>query len=101
MKRRPVAAFDVDGTLLRDDDSPREEMVSLLMALVPYCRIVVWSGCGSDYAVMQGRRLRLPDGITYMAKAGGFADLCFDDQDVNLATVNIMVADEEQSSDPA
>jgi hydroxymethylpyrimidine pyrophosphatase-like HAD family hydrolase len=95
MKRKPVVAFDVDGTLLREDDSPREEMVTLLMMLVPYCRVVVWSGCGLDYAAMQGRRLKLPDGITYMTKTGGFADISIDDQDVNLATVNIMVADEE------
>ena len=44
MTRRITAAFDVDGTLIDENDEPRQDIISVLRALMPYCDIVVWSG---------------------------------------------------------
>ncbi len=94
MTRRITAAFDVDGTLIDENDEPRQDIISVLRALMPYCDIVVWSGSGISYAKMQGRRIFLPRGIIYWDKAG-HADISFDDQDITLGTVNINVTRRE------
>jgi hypothetical protein len=88
---RPVVAFDVDGTLLDEDGWPRWDVRSVLIAMLSWCTIVVWSGSGADYAAMQGRRLFLPNGVLYREKETGIADICFDDQDVTLAAINVYV----------
>lgn len=73
-------AFDVDGTLIDEDDAPRDDILTLLILLDRYCDVVVWSGSGIDYARMWGRRLCLPDTITYTTKTGAFVpDIAFDD----------------------
>lgn len=109
---KPVVAFDVDGTLIDDEDQPRWDIIEMLRTLVPYCKVIVWSGSGKDYAEHQGRRLFLPPEVQYYAKirdvktlyeetgwiyptfsgqAHTGIDIAFDDQDVYLGTVNIKV----------
>ena len=86
-----IVAFDVDGTLLDENDQPRWDVRDVLVAMSGWCTVVVWSGSGMDYAAMQGRRLFLPDTVLYREKVHGLADICFDDEDVNLATISIRV----------
>lgn len=94
-RRKPVVAFDVDGCLLDENDEPRYEILALLMGLVPWCRVVVWSGGGVSYAKLRGRELGLPSAVVYWSKARmpGSVDIAFDDQEVTLGVVNIQVAD--------
>jgi len=96
--RRPVVAFDVDGTLIGENDAPREEIISILRLLVPWCTVIVWSGCGTDYARMTGLRLGLPPEVHYRPK-GWPADITFDDAEVNLGTVNVKVGEHGNDND--
>lgn len=91
IKGYPVVAFDVDGTLIDGHDMPRRDIVEILLTMNAYCRIIVWSGSGASYAEMWGRRLFLPQFVQYREKGSLKTDICFDDEDVNLATVNIGV----------
>ena len=92
-----VIAFDVDGTLVSEDDVPSFQMVNTLQVLsklTKNVRIVVWSGGGKEYAEMWGRRLGLDDYVwKYMAKDRDFhVDIAFDDQQAfALADKNIIV----------
>jgi hypothetical protein len=63
-----MIAFDVDGTLIDENDMPRWDIIGILKALTAYCDIIVWSGSGGGYAQAWGRRLFLPEGITYASK---------------------------------
>ena len=87
----PVVAFDVDGTLIDKFDMPRRDIVEMLMTMSAYCQVVVWSGSGISYAEMWGRKLFLPALVQYRAKGSLVPDICFDDEDVTLGTVNIGV----------
>jgi hypothetical protein len=88
----PVVAFDVDGTLIGLDNKPRWDILDMLRIMNRYCRVIVWSGAGKDYARLWGRRLFLPDDVEYMEKpTGSNASICFDDQPVRLADINIRV----------
>lgn len=71
--QKVIIAFDVDGTLIRDNggerthgevnphDLPLVHQINTLQVLSTYknIRIVVWSGGGKQYAEMWGRRLGL------------------------------------------
>jgi hypothetical protein len=91
--RKPRVAFDVDGTLFDEDDYPRWDVVQVLRYLSSWCTVIVWSGSGLSYAKMKGRLLWLPPGVIYWSKGAPpqAVDICFDDEDVSLATVNIKV----------
>lgn len=58
---RVTIAFDVDGTLIDDQDRMNVRTVRLLtdLAHMKNVDIVVWSGGGQDYAEMWVRRLGL------------------------------------------
>lgn len=88
-------AFDVDGTLIHaNTDLPRHNIISILhgFAEIRGVQVYVWSGGGKLYAEMIGRRLNLPENVTYLTKDAGYGmDICFDDQDVKLADKNIKV----------
>ena len=95
-------AFDIDGTLLDDQDKPIEYRIELLkdLARTGY-EIIVWSGGGRDYAEEVVRRLKLQDFVSdAMSKleSDGSVDLAFDDQpNILLARVNIQLTWEDQS----
>lgn len=59
--KKVVVAFDVDGTLIDDQDVPHLPTINLLVILASFknVEIVVWSGSGQDYAEMWVRRLGL------------------------------------------
>jgi hypothetical protein len=89
-------AFDVDGTLLDEAGQPRWDIIGILRALVPYCTVIVWSGSGLDYAKSAGRVLFLPPEVIYQSKMFKEpVDVAFDDQNVQLAAVNINAGDQE------
>jgi len=88
-------AFDVDGTLIQltgpKEDTPRYEIIAMFHFYEKMgCRMFIWSGGGVDYAQRWSEKL----GLTAMVVAkGSFTpDICFDDEDVKLAKVNIRVA---------
>lgn len=112
MSGKPVIAFDVDGVLVYgEENEPRWEVLQLLRTLAASCEIWVWSGGGREYAEHMGRILFLPQGVRYLAKpvrmiqkgirypgvsgdpSGAWtgADICFDDEDVKLAKVNVKI----------
>jgi predicted HAD superfamily phosphohydrolase YqeG len=98
-------AFDVDETLIDENDQPKWEIRSLLVTLYELgCDVIVWSGGGKEYAEMWGRRLFLPEDITYLDKpiksynegkeigdTAGIVDIAFDDMSTNYGLVNIKV----------
>lgn len=99
-----IVAFDVDGTLINFDNTPNHDVLDICRWFIRHRHhVVVWSGGGKDYAMHWCRKLGLTN---YHEGAVGFdmpevvgkdeakrinADLCFDDEFVQLATVNIKV----------
>lgn len=79
--QRIIVAFDIDGTLIRNEpgnrvhgvpnnnDVPIVHQINLLQVLSTYknIRIVVWSGGGKQYAETWGRRLGLDKYVWYYA----------------------------------
>ncbi len=85
-------AFDVDGTLIDlSTDQPKVSVIRLLESFnqMEKCQVFVWSGGGTDYAKMWLNRL----GVNAMVIEKGSIDMdvCFDDEEVALAKVNIRV----------
>jgi hypothetical protein len=75
-----TVAFDVDGTLIDENDEPRSDILTMLFLLNKYCHILVWSGSGVGYAQMWGNRLCLPDNVEYASKTQDLLpDVAFDD----------------------
>lgn len=74
--------FDVDGTLIDNEDSPRFEVIDMLRSFhaIGYT-ILVWSGGGEDYAQMRVRQLGLTKFVTAAYAKGHdiVADLAVDD----------------------
>lgn len=98
--KRLIIAFDVDGTLLSNDDqlggSPNYRVVRLLVDLAhsKNVRIVVWSGGGADYAAHWGSKFGLDPYVwKYLCKDPELKpDICFDDiQECALGKVNVIV----------
>ena len=91
-----VIAFDVDGTLIDKNDRPREEVISLLMALARAEEniVVVWSGGGEDYARMWVERLMIGSFVsmtTVKTNPHLQVDLAIDDMEVKLGKFNLKV----------
>lgn len=92
-------AFDVDGTLIRSDESPRWDIIAMLKTLQLSGggnRIIVWSGGGKDYADLWVRRLFLKEYVDEirskpMGEDYKKPDIAFDDEEVDLGIVNIRV----------
>ena len=86
-----VIAFDVDGTLFDSNDNSRLEVIHFLGALHKAGHeIWIWSGGGVNYAIHKCRNIETP--VVFSAKfKTDEVDVCFDDQDVNLAKVNIRI----------
>ena len=94
-------AFDVDGTLIDYDEKPRENIIELLkmMAEMQGTTIIVWSGGGREYALTWVKRLGLDDYVDIVTSKDKSlkVDIAFDDYKVNLAEVNITVAQDNIS----
>ena len=114
--QKVIIAFDVDGTLIRNDqtteyrehgvlnngDMPIHHQIITLQVLSTYknVKIVVWSGGGKDYAAMWGRRLGLDKYVSrYASKLeheaiAASCDLLIaidDIQSTRLGDVNLIV----------
>jgi hydroxymethylpyrimidine pyrophosphatase-like HAD family hydrolase len=73
-----TAAFDVDGTLINLDDTPRYDVIRLFHALESLgCTMVIWSGGGVDYAMRWRDKLGLNASV--IRKGQIQADLAVDD----------------------
>lgn len=113
-------AFDIDDTLFKlvEDKEPRlfdgvgvwcscgtplkqeldKDMFTLFMLLLETGNeMFIWSAGGMDYATKFASKYFLPylDRITVLQKGEGHGiDMCFDDQPVKLARINMRVARE-------
>src|ERR1017187_3085908 len=90
-----AVAFDVDGTLIQltgpKEDTPRYEIISMFHFYEKMgCRMFIWIGGGIDYAARWRDKLGLT--ATVVAKNSFTPDICFDDEEVNMAKVNVRVA---------
>lgn len=88
-------AFDVDGTLIRETDfgsAPRYEIIEKLLWFnkLGY-QTYVWSGSGMDYAKRWTEKLGITCAIVIPKDNQQGIDIAFDDQEVQLAKVNIQV----------
>jgi hypothetical protein len=90
-------AFDVDDTLIKKDskgrDIPRYEVIQLVISfLILGNKVILWSGGGEDYAKTWSEKLGFGDSVEIRTKKKDLTvDICFDDMEVDLATVNIRV----------
>ncbi len=93
-------AFDVDDTLIIpsvatgfDRDVPNYETIAVYRWFQAQgCKMIVWSGGGTDYAQMWADKLGLdPDEAIVKDLDRKDVDIAFDDCDVKLATVNVKV----------
>lgn len=113
--REIIIAFDVDGTILNNENNvgdapaylkPSEgvnlEVVLLMQILakkIKNSRIIVWSGGGRDYAEQIVRRYGLERYVSrcygkheYEAELDGKVDIAFDDQhSFDMAAANLIV----------
>lgn len=92
-----IIAFDIDGTLISGGaiDYPRWDIIAMLKTLHDCGHtIIVWSGGGKDYARHWVDKLFLQD---YVSDCDNKIDsiykpdICFDDEEVSLAIMNIKV----------
>ena len=92
-------AFDVDDTLIipsvvtgLDRDTPNENTIAIYKWFQAQGNhMIIWSGGGVPYAKRWAEKLGLnPDEVRIKQKSED-VDLCFDDCDVNLATINVKV----------
>lgn len=85
-----VVAWDVDGTLIDYQGKPRYDIIQLFHSLEKTgCKMVIWSGGGTDYAQHIADKLGLTAEIR--VKGSFTPDIAFDDQDASLGSVTIKV----------
>lgn len=91
-------AFDVDDTLIipsvvtGSTDCPNYEVIEMYRFFQKQGHsMIVWSGSGIDWATRWSEKLGLEPCEIRIKQKSEDVDLCFDDCDVDLATVNIKV----------
>lgn len=93
-------AFDIDDTLILpaiatglSTDTPNYEVIEIYKFFQKQGHtMIIWSGGGKDYARVWAKKLGLdPNAILEKNKEGNAIDICFDDSDVDLATVNVKI----------
>lgn len=86
-----IVAFDVDGTLIcHATDTPNYKVIDLYRAFEKLnCKMVIWSGCGVDYAKRWAEKLGL--GGEVLPKGSISPDIGFDDMETAMAKVAVMV----------
>lgn len=88
-------AFDIDGTLIKQSDYgsvPRYDIIEKLLWHNKMCHeIYIWSGGGIDYAKTWSEKLGITCAKAIAKQAGQHIDICYDDEEVELAKVNIQV----------
>lgn len=86
-------AFDVDNTIIKKNenglDVPCYPVLNLLIALQAVgVEVYLWSGGGLEYVNHWKEKLGLDVKILIKEKTD-FIDVCFDDQEVDLAKINV------------
>lgn len=92
-------AFDIDDTLIIPsvvqgfgNDVPNYETIAILRWFQAQGHeIFLWSGSGTDWAHRWGTKLGLEPFRVLQKQKNSDIDICFDDCDVELATVNVKV----------
>lgn len=93
-------AFDVDMTLIHEDGSPIKANIDMLRHCVNSgWDIYIWSGGGVSYVERRVNQLRdclVGVNITIIPKTLDASkqhgiEICFDDQEVSLAEINIQI----------
>jgi len=87
--------FDVDGTLIRFDDTPRYDIIDILLQFKRLgCSIVVASGGGKEYAQHWVHKLGLTNYVDYVTDKYSLESgikVWFDDEKVSIGETNIIV----------
>ena len=90
---RIKVGFDIDGTLVDENDRPIWETINILLWFVnTNADVICWSGGGPSYTETWVRRLGLDDKVRVVPKGSERVDVAFDDQPVKLGTVNFLVS---------
>jgi len=78
-----TAAFDVDQTLINADDTPKYRVIELFRAFSSLgCDMIIWSGCGVEYAKRWAEKLGLDARI--LPKGSISPDIVFDDMETSM-----------------
>jgi hypothetical protein len=89
-----TVAFDVDGTLIDYDGTPRHEVIDLLRAFRTLgASVHVWSGGGDDYARQRVKSLGLVPYVHSISAKNMHMrpDIAIDDEKVTLGKTNFQV----------
>lgn len=91
-----TVCFDVDGCLINLDNTPNYPVIETLkfFASCVGVTVVVWSGGGKDWAENWVQKLGLEKYVDVATSKSGFTekpDIAFDDEFVDLATVNVKI----------
>lgn len=92
-------AFDVDDTLLVPSvatgfpvDTPNHEVIAIYRWFQAQGHhMIIWSGSGQDWARTWAQKFGLTADEFPVKEKRSDVDLCFDDCEVDLATVNVRV----------
>ena len=93
IQNRLTVAFDIDSTLIDEHDRPIHDNLFLLLLFAKMgVDLIVWSGGGVSYAEHHARRLGIDDKVRVIPKGSEPVDVAFDDQPVQLGTVNFLLS---------
>lgn len=85
-------AFDIDHTLIDENDRPIYQNINLLLWYVDRgYRVCVWTGGGISWGETIVRKLGLEDIVEVIAKGSEKVDIAYDDENVKLGEMNIEV----------
>ena len=94
VRQATKVAFDVDCTLIDRLSRPVLPVINVLDWFVRGgFDVIVWSGCGVDYAEMWARKLGFDGLVRCIDKGSENVDLTFDDMVITLGKANICVSD--------
>lgn len=91
-RRDKKVAFDVDMTLVDEQDRPIYQNISLVLWFVDRgYDVIIWSGGGVSYAEMWARKLGFEEIVRVVEKGSEKVDLAFDDEAADLGTITVEV----------
>jgi hydroxymethylpyrimidine pyrophosphatase-like HAD family hydrolase len=82
--------FDVNGTLINVDDTPRYDTIQLVKYFDKIgWKVYIWSSCGRDYGIYWIEKLGLD--FPVIEKGSIKPEIAVDDNNVTFGKVNIKV----------